>query len=149
MSATSCRRLLDVCGFTYTKSRDIWVRGALVVIVVRRLIVNGDSGHVVILGFEQRRSDVLYDCFSVQRKTARLCTLTACCMIRPQMAFLVRPELRTTFSLVLNQVYEAYHLDCLANQDHEHWHLPYMCPSLVRSEWIEPSLVVVSATSVC
>jgi hypothetical protein len=58
----------------------------------------------------------------------------ACCTTRLQMAFLVRPELRTAFSLVLNKVYEAYHLDCLANQDLEHWHLPCMSPSLVRFE---------------
>jgi hypothetical protein len=97
-------KCLTSCSRTYTKSRDIRVRGALVVIVVRRLIVYDDGGHVVMLGFEQRSSDALYDYISVRRKTARLCTLTAFCMGRLQVAVLIRYGLWMAFSLVPNQV---------------------------------------------
>jgi hypothetical protein len=95
---------LTSCGRTYTKSCDIRVRGALVVIVVGRLIVYDDGGVVAIHDFEQRRSDALYDYVSVRRKTARLCTLTAFCMGRLQVAFSIRYGLRIAFSLMPNQV---------------------------------------------
>jgi hypothetical protein len=95
---------LTSCGRTYTKSRDIRVRGTLVVIVVRRLIVYDDVGYVAMHGFEQRRNDALNGYVSVRRKTARMCTLTAFCMGRLQVAFLIRHGPRMAFSLVPNQV---------------------------------------------